>query len=179
MNTKIMLASFLLPLALGASAELSPTVWADIPDVASLRMDGSNPLVKTRFTADPAGYVDGEWLYVFMGHDDATARGYKMYDWSVVRTKDMKNWEDFGAVMSVRETFPWARPDKAWASQAVKRNGKWYWYVAISDKGGAGRQGGDCIGVHRTLHAQSRRHPAFYPTHAGRGEVTSSYFCGI
>jgi len=113
----------------------------------TLKIDGSNPLVKTRFTADPAGYVDGEWLYVFMGHDDATAKGYKMYDWSVVRTKDMKNWEDLGAVMSVRETFPWARPDKAWASQAVKRNGKWYWYVAISDKGGAGRQGGDCIGV--------------------------------
>ena len=113
----------------------------------TLKIDGSNPLVKTRFTADPAPYVDGEWLYVFMGHDDATARGYKMYDWSVVRTKDMKNWEDLGAVMSVRETFPWARPDKAWASQVIKRNGKWYWYVAISDKGGAGRQSGDCIGV--------------------------------
>ena len=40
MNTKTMLASFLLPLALGASAELSPTVWADIPDV------------------DPSGLVD-------------------------------------------------------------------------------------------------------------------------
>ena len=112
-----------------------------------LKSDGTNPLVKHRFTADPAGYVDGEWLYVFTGHDDPAARGYRMLDWCVARTKDMKNWEDFGPVLDCAKVFPWARADKAWASQVVKRDGKWYWYVAISDKGGAGRQSGDCIGV--------------------------------
>ncbi len=109
----------------------------------TLKMDGSNPIVKTRFTADPAAVVDGEWLYLFMGHDDAGARGYRMYDWSVARTKNLVDWEDFGAVMSVRETFPWAKPDKAWASQAIKRGDKWYWYVAISPKG----RGEDTIGI--------------------------------
>ncbi len=103
----------------------------------SAEIDGSNPLVKSRFTADPAGYADGEWFYVFMGHDEDDARHYKMYDWSVVRTKDMREWEDLGAVMSVRETFPWAKPNGAWASQAIKRGGKWYWYVAVFRKGGS------------------------------------------
>jgi len=106
--------------------------------VPETMIDGSNPLVKTRFTADPAGYSDGEWFYVFMGHDDDRAKGYLMFDWSVVRTKDMVEWEDLGTVMSLRETFPWARPDKAWAAQAVKRGGKWYWYVCTSRKGGRG-----------------------------------------
>ena len=80
------------------------------------RIDGSNPLVKTRFTADPAGYSDGEWFYVFMGHDDDRAKGYLMFDWSVVRTKDMVEWEDLDTVMRLRKTFPWARPDKTWAA---------------------------------------------------------------
>lgn len=41
-------------------------------------------------------------------------------------------------------TFKWAyQGDKAWASQAVERNGKWYWYVAAKD----GKSGQDAIGV--------------------------------
>ena len=116
-------------------------------DHEKLTMDGSNPIVKTRFSPDPAGYVDGEWFYLFTGRDDATAQGYKMYDWCVSRTKDMRNWEDFGPVLNCARVFPWARADKAWASQAIRRGDKWYWYVAVSDKGGEGRRAGDCVAV--------------------------------
>ncbi|MGN0854978.1 MAG: family 43 glycosylhydrolase [Kiritimatiellia bacterium] len=100
----------------------------------TMRSDGTNPIIKTRFTADPAGVVVGDYFYLFMGHDDPSAHGYRMFDWTMARTKDMKNWEDFGPVMSVRETFPWARPDGAWASHAIEHKGKWYWYVAVFDK---------------------------------------------
>ena len=103
-------------------------------DDEKLHMDGTNPIVKTRFTADPAALVDGDYFYIFTGHDDVSAHGYRMFDWTVVRTKDLKNWEDLGPVMSVRETFPWARPEGAWASQAIHHKGKWYWYVAVFDK---------------------------------------------
>ena len=65
-------------------------------DDAPFTSDGSNPIVKTRFTPDPAAVVDGEWLYVFSGHDELDARGYTMRDWGVVRTKDLKNWVSWG-----------------------------------------------------------------------------------
>ena len=112
-------------------------------DDAPFTADGSNPIVKTHFFPDPAPVVDGEWLYVFAGHDAPDARGYTMRDWGVVRTKDMKTWEDLGPVMTPA-VFNWATPDnRAWASQAIKRNGKWYWYVAVHGE----RPRGDCIGV--------------------------------
>ena len=111
-----------------------------------LASDGTNPIIKTRFTADPAGVVDGDYFYLFMGHDNADARGYKMYDWSVARTKDMRNWEDFGAVLNCREVFPWARGDMAWASQAIKRGDRWYWYVA-TQRGDKSKRRGDSIAV--------------------------------
>lgn len=107
------------------------------PDPKTLMMsDGSNPIVKTHFTPDPAGYVDGDTFYLFTGHDDPTARGYKMFDWQVFKTKDMKHWEALGAVLDCGSVFKWAKPDGAWASQAIKRDGKWYWYVAVFRKGG-------------------------------------------
>lgn len=113
-----------------------------VRDDAPFTSDGTNPIVKTAFTPDPAGYVDGDFFYLFTGHDEPTARGYKMLDWQVFRTKDMKTWEDLGRVLDLRNTFKWAKPNGAWASQAIKRNGKWFWYCAVF------RQGGEsCVAV--------------------------------
>ena len=40
------------------------------------------------------------------------------------------------------ETFKWAKKDdKAWASQAVERNGKWHWYICCNCAQG------DAIGI--------------------------------
>ena len=116
---------------------------ADVPARERLTSDGTNPIVKTRFTPDPAAVVDGDWLYVFSGHDEPDARGYTMRDWGVIRTKDLKTWEDLGPVMTPA-VFTWALGDnRAWASQAIKRNGKWYWYVAVYGL----NPRGDSIGV--------------------------------
>jgi beta-xylosidase len=44
-----------------------------------------------------------------------------------------KHWENHGIVLSTA-TFKWAKQgDNAWASQAIERNGKWYWYVSAED----------------------------------------------
>ena len=67
-----------------------------------------------------------------------------MYDWSVARTKDMKHWEDFGAVMDCGSVFKWARGERAWASQAIKRGDRWYWYCAVFEKTGKKES---CVGV--------------------------------
>ena len=87
-----------------------------------------------QYNPDPAPVVDGETMYVFTGHDADTATYFRMPDWQVFSSKDMKNWTDHGVVMSTK-VFKWAKQgDNAWASQAIKRNGKWYWYVAAEDK---------------------------------------------
>ncbi len=106
--------------------------------------DGTNPIIKDRFTPDPAAVADGDWLYVFTGHDEPDARGYKMKNWQVFGTTNLVDWVDWGAVMDT-STFKWAHQgNRAWASEAVKRDGKWYWYVAVA---GEGPYRGDCIGV--------------------------------
>lgn len=85
------------------------------------------------FNPDPAPVVDGNTMYVFTGHDSDTATYFHMPDWQVFSTKDMKHWKDHGVVMTTA-TFKWAgQGNNAWASQAIKRNGRWYWYVAAED----------------------------------------------
>ena len=105
--------------------------------------DGSNPIIKKVFTPDPAAVVDGDTLYLFTGHDEPNARGYYMKDWFVFKTTNMVDWVSLGNVLDT-SAFAWARQgNKAWASQAVKRGVKWYWYVAVQDA----ETGKDAIGV--------------------------------
>lgn len=92
-----------------------------------------NPIVTTSFTPDPAPFVFGDKLYMFTGHDEDDATYFKMKDWQLYSTEDMVNWTYLGTPVST-ETFSWAfQGDRAWASQAVERNGKWYWYVCLTE----------------------------------------------
>ena len=92
-----------------------------------------NPAISTSFTPDPAPFAYGDKLYMFVGHDEDDATYFKMNDWQLFSTEDMVNWTYLGTPIST-ETFAWAfHGDRAWASQAVERNGKWYWYVCLND----------------------------------------------
>ncbi len=92
-----------------------------------------NPIIGTSYTPDPAPYVHGDKLYLFTGHDEDDATYFKMNDWQVFSTEDMVNWTYLGTPIST-ETFKWAyHGDRAWAAQAIERNGKWYWYVCLND----------------------------------------------
>lgn len=94
---------------------------------------GGNPIITTAFTPDPAPYVHGDTVYLFVDHDEDDAQYFKMKDWMLYSTDDMSNWTYRGTPMST-ETFKWAKQgDNAWASQAVERNGKWYWYICAED----------------------------------------------
>lgn len=92
-----------------------------------------NPIISTAFTPDPAPYVHGDTLYLFVDHDEDDAQYFKMQDWMLYSTTDMVNWTYRGTPMSTA-TFKWCKQgDNAWASQAIERDGKWYWYVACED----------------------------------------------
>ncbi|GGL45399.1 glycoside hydrolase family 43 protein [Caulobacter rhizosphaerae] len=90
-----------------------------------------NPLFRGVFTADPAPLVVGDTLYLYTGHDEA--RGDEMFtmrDWLVFSIKDMKTWTPHAPIMKATD-FKWAKSD-AWASQAIEKNGKFYFYAAVA-----------------------------------------------
>ena len=64
-----------------------------------------------------------------------------MQEWRVYSTQDMVNWQDHGSPLAL-ESFSWA-DDRAWASQTIERDGKFYWYICAHSK----ISGGMAIGV--------------------------------
>jgi regulation of enolase protein 1 (concanavalin A-like superfamily) len=102
---------------------------------------GCNPVVQTKFTADPAPFVYNGVVYLYTGHDEDNANGsFLMLDWQCYSSTDMVNWTDHGPIASL-QTFPWAvQTNGAWASQVIARNGKFYLYAAVFAPG-------NCIGV--------------------------------
>lgn len=94
-----------------------------------------NPVIQTRFTADPSPLVHDGVVYLYAGHDEDDAEGFKMLDWRLYSSTDMVNWTDRGVVASLK-TFPWAVQDNdAWAPQVVERGGKFYLYAPVSVAG--------------------------------------------
>lgn len=92
-----------------------------------------NPIIQTCFTPDPAPYVHGDTVYLFIDRDEPAAQYFHMKDWLLFSTTDMVNWTYRGTPMSTR-TFKWAKQgDNAWATQAIERDGKWYWYICAED----------------------------------------------
>jgi hypothetical protein len=95
----------------------------------------SDPIIQTRFTADPAPLVHDGVVYLYTSHDEDDATGFKMLDWRLYSSTDMVNWTDRGVVASLK-TFPWAvQSNDAWAPQVIERGGKFYLYVPISVAG--------------------------------------------
>ena len=95
-----------------------------------------NPIITSIYTADPAPMVLGDTLYLYTTHDEDVLINnfYTMYDWRCFSTKDMVNWTDHGVVFSL-DDISWA-DDRAWAPQAVERNGKYYLYCPVHKKNG-------------------------------------------
>lgn len=102
--------------------------------------EAQNPIICDRYTPDPAPYVHGDTLYLFVDHDeDETENGYfTMKDWLLYSTVDMVNWTYRGTPLTSATFSKWAKQDNdCWASQCIERNGKWYWYVTATIKGQA------------------------------------------
>lgn len=95
-------------------------------------LGAQNPIVQTCYTTDPAPMVHDGTLYVYTGHDEDGADFFWMQEWRIYSTQDMVNWTDHGSPLAI-ESFEWA-DDRAWASQCIERNGKFYWYVPLHSK---------------------------------------------
>ncbi|MBK9577884.1 MAG: family 43 glycosylhydrolase [Fibrobacterota bacterium] len=97
-----------------------------------------NPIIQTKFTADPAPLVwnDTVFLYTTRDNDNATANGgFQMTDWMLYTSTDMVNWRDRGIIATLKN-FTWGpQTNGAWAPQMIQRNGKFYFYAPLHGKG--------------------------------------------
>lgn len=106
-----------------------------LANLGQIGLYGQNPLIQTKYTADPAPMVYNDTLFLYTGHDEDDAYGFKMFDWQLYTSTDMVNWTDHGTVAST-ETFPWRKEKNgAWAMQVVERNGKFYMYCTLHGNG--------------------------------------------
>ena len=90
-----------------------------------------NPIIQTKFTADPAPMVYKDTVFLYTSHDEDDATGFHMLNWMLYTTTDMINWTDHGIIAGVKEpykTFEWADGHSAWAPQCIARNGKFFLY---------------------------------------------------
>jgi len=94
----------------------------------------NNPIIKDKFTADPAALVHNNTVYLYAGHDEAPKdfHFYKMDEWLVYSSTDMVNWKEHPVPLKPSD-FKWAKGD-AWAAQVIERAGKFYWYVTVTHK---------------------------------------------
>lgn len=101
-------------------------------------VNAQNPIIQTKYTADPAPLVYHDTVFLYTSHDEDDAFGFKMRDWLLYTSTDMVNWTDRGAVASLKD-FKWVPDDNgAWAPQCVHRNGKFYLYCPMPNGVGIG-----------------------------------------
>jgi hypothetical protein len=90
-----------------------------------------NPVIRHKFTADPAAMVYNNTVYLYAGQDEAPVRhlGYVMNNWLCFSSTDMVNWTEHPVPLRAKD-FSWAKGD-AWASHVVEKSGKFYWYATV------------------------------------------------
>jgi arabinoxylan arabinofuranohydrolase len=99
---------------------------------------GQNPIIQSKYTADPAPMVYNDTVFLYTGHDEDDAFGFKMQNWLLYTSTDLVNWTDNGVVASLKD-FKWVPYDNgAWAAHCINRNGKFYLYCPMPNGVGIG-----------------------------------------
>ena len=94
-----------------------------VASMAATSLLAQNPVICDRYTPDPAPYVHGDTLYLFVDHDeDQTLNNYfTMKDWLLYSTVDMVNWTYRGTPLTSATFSAWAKQDNdCWASQCIE-----------------------------------------------------------
>ena len=91
-----------------------------------------NPIVTHKHTADPAALVKGDTLFLYTGVDFAgNQSGYKMHEWALFTTTDMRTWTEHKSPLHVDE-FKWQNSHAAYAGHVAEKDGKYYFYVSTN-----------------------------------------------
>ena len=86
------------------------------------------------FRADPSIRVFGDKYYVYPTSDKPN---WNTTDFSAWSSPDLVNWTDEGMILDVTKDLSWADL-RAWAPDAIERDGKYYFYFCADAKIGVG-----------------------------------------
>jgi beta-xylosidase len=114
------------------------TLFAGIFIVIAIAMNSEklvlsgNPIIKHKYTSDPTALVYNDTVYLYTGHDEAPpgTEAYKMNDWLCFSSSDLINWKEHPLPLKAKD-FSWASGD-AYASKVIRKDNKFYWYVAVT-----------------------------------------------
>lgn len=91
-----------------------------------------NPIIRHKYTSDPAALVSNGRVYLYTGHDEAPegTYAYIMHEWLCFSSEDLVTWTEHEEPLHAG-SFSWAKGD-AWASHVVECNGLFFWYVTVA-----------------------------------------------
>ncbi|THH36317.1 glycoside hydrolase family 43 protein [Neolewinella litorea] len=137
----------LLPLLILACC---PPLRAQAPASGGEAPAINNPVIRDKYTADPAALVYRDTVFLYAGHDEAPLdfHFYKMNEWLVYSSTDLVNWQEHPVPLRVSD-FAWAKAD-AWAAQVAERDGRFYFYVTVEHATVPGKAIGVAVADHPT-----------------------------
>ncbi|WP_258104238.1 family 43 glycosylhydrolase [Marinoscillum sp. MHG1-6] len=101
-------------------------------------VSSGNPIIRHKYTADPAALVHDGVFYIYSGQDIGDGSYYNMPNWCVFSSEDMETWYEHPVPLKAN-TFNWTKDNSSWASQVIERDGKFYWYVSAEHASGSGK----------------------------------------
>lgn len=91
-----------------------------------------NPVIKHMYTCDPSTIVDNGTFYLVTGVEKTDTPynwPFRINSWHIFSSTDMKTFKDHGPILDA-SAFKWmTNKSECWASQIVKKDGKYYWHV--------------------------------------------------
>jgi hypothetical protein len=90
-----------------------------------------NPLFPLLGVCDPHVRVFDDFIYLYASHDAAPDnREFVTHDWLVWKSSDLVQWE-CASILVPEDTY-YRRPStQCWATDAARRNGKYYFYFSM------------------------------------------------
>lgn len=103
---------------------------SSLPESSNPDLPQGNPIVTGRGLCDPHVRIFGEQAYLYATHDAVPgSRDFIMNDWWVWRSPDLVHWEQV-STLKPEDTY-WRKPSpECWATDAISRNGKYYFYFS-------------------------------------------------